>query len=200
MFSIEDVTLLLTALKFSAEKHRHQRRKDQEISPYINHPIQVAELLWQQGGIRDIVTIVGALLHDTLEDTNTTPAEIEALCGAEVLALVQELTDDKSLPKSQRKRLQIELAPHKSTRAKQVKLADKICNVDDITHYPPQSWSLQRRQEYLKWSEQVVAGLRGINPALESYYDTILAEAQQTLALQQAVADNDKETVLQRNN
>ena len=81
MFSIEDVTLLLTALKFSAEKHRHQRRKDPETSPYINHPIQVAELLWQQGGVRDIVTIVGALLHDTLEDTNTTPEEIEALLG-----------------------------------------------------------------------------------------------------------------------
>ena len=195
MFSIEEVTLLLTALKFSAEKHRHQRRKDQQTSPYINHPIQVAELLWQQGGIRDMVTIVGALLHDTLEDTNTTPAEIEALCGAEVLALVQELTDDKRLPKSQRKRLQIELAPHKSSRAKQVKLADKICNVYDIIHFPPQTWSLERRQEYLKWSEQVVAGLRGINPALESCYDTVLAEAQQTLAWQQTGADDDKDAV-----
>ena len=102
------------------------------------------------------------------------------------------MTDDKSLPKSQRKRLQIELAPHKSTRAKQIKLADKICNVYDITHFPPQTWSLERRQEYLKWSEQVVAGLRGINPALESYYDTILAEAQQTLTGQQAVTSNDK--------
>ena len=191
MFSVEDVTLLLTALKFSADKHRQQRRKDQETSPYINHPIQVAELLWQKGAVRDIVTIVGALLHDTLEDTNTTPAEIEALCGPAVLALVQEVTDDKSLPKSQRKRLQIESAPHKSIRAKQIKLADKICNVDDITHSPPQSWSLKRRQEYLTWSEQVVAGLRGVNPALESYYDTILAKAQQTLMLQQARSGDD---------
>ncbi|NJO16025.1 MAG: bifunctional (p)ppGpp synthetase/guanosine-3',5'-bis(diphosphate) 3'-pyrophosphohydrolase [Thioploca sp.] len=158
------MTLLLTALKFSAEKHRHQRRKDQETSPYINHPIQVAELLWQQGEIRDIVTIVGALLHDTLEDTNATPEEINELFGTEVLTLVQEVTDDKSLPKPQRKRLQIELASHKSIRAKQVKLADKICNVYDITYSPPQAWSLERRQEYLEWSEQVVAGLRGLIP------------------------------------
>jgi guanosine-3',5'-bis(diphosphate) 3'-pyrophosphohydrolase len=196
MFSIEEVTLLLTALKFSAEKHRFQRRKDQEVSPYINHPIQVAELLWQQGKIRDIVTIVGALLHDTLEDTNATPEEIHELFGAEVLALVQEVTDDKSLPKSQRKRLQIELASHKSIRAKQVKLADKICNVYDITHSPPQAWSLKRRQEYLEWSEQVVAGLRGINPALESHYDIILAEAKQTLTLQQqTLSGNDRKQV-----
>jgi len=196
MFSIEEVSLLLTALKFSAEKHRHQRRKDQEASPYINHPIQVAELLWQQGKIRDIVTIIGALLHDTLEDTNATPEEINELFGAEVLALVQEVTDDKNLPKPQRKRLQIELASHKSIRAKQVKLADKICNVYDITHSPPQAWSLKRRQEYLEWSEQVVAGLRGINPALESYYDTILAEAKQTLALQQTLSGDDRKQVM----
>ena len=195
MFSIEDVTLLLTALKFSAEKHRHQRRKDQETSPYINHPIQVAELLWQQGGIRDIVTIVGALLHDTLEDTNATPEEINKLFGAEVLTLVQEVTDDKSLPKPQRKRLQIELASYKSIRAKQVKLADKICNVYDITYSPPQAWSLDRRQEYLEWSEQVVAGLRGINPLLESYYDTILAEAKQALVLQQTLSRDNSSKV-----
>ncbi len=195
MFSIEDVTLLLTALKFSAEKHRHQRRKDQETSPYINHPIQVAELLWQQGEIRDIVTIVGALLHDTLEDTNATPEEINELFGTEVLTLVQEVTDDKSLPKPQRKRLQIELASHKSIRAKQVKLADKICNVYDITYSPPQAWSLDRRQEYLEWSEQVVAGLRGSNPRLESYYDTILAEAKQALALQQTLSRDDSSKV-----
>jgi guanosine-3',5'-bis(diphosphate) 3'-pyrophosphohydrolase len=195
MFSIEDVTLLLTALKFSAEKHRHQRRKDQETSPYINHPIQVAELLWQQGGIRDIVTIVGALLHDTLEDTNATPEEINKLFGAEVLTLVQEVTDDKSLPKPQRKRLQIELASYKSIRAKQIKLADKICNVYDITYSPPQAWSLDRRQEYLEWSEQVVAGLRGINPLLESYYDTILAEAKQALVLQQTLSRDNSSKV-----
>lgn len=181
MFEVNEIDLLLTALSFSAEKHRHQRRKDCVGSPYINHPIQVAETLWRIGGIRDLVVIIGALLHDTLEDTDATAAEISTLFGAEILTLVQEVTDDKSLPKAQRKRLQIETAAHKSFRAKQLKLADKSCNVYDVTHCPPQDWSLKRRQEYLDWSEQVVAGLRGVNPALEAYYDQVLFQARSVL-------------------
>lgn len=177
---MDDMTLFLTALKFAAVKHREQRRKD-EATPYINHPIEVADTLWQIGGVRDQVTLVGALLHDTLEDTNTTPEEIQNLFGAEILAVVQEVTDDKRLPKQQRKRLQIEHAPHQSTRAKQIKLADKICNVYDIAHSQPKNWSLKRRQEYLNWTEQVMAGLRGVNPTLETHYDAILAEAKKAL-------------------
>jgi guanosine-3',5'-bis(diphosphate) 3'-pyrophosphohydrolase len=179
--STGEVTLLLTALRLAADKHRLQRRKDREASPYINHPIEVAELLWRIGGVRDVVTLAAALLHDTLEDTSTTPLEIQQLCGSAVLALVQEVTDDKSLPKQQRKQLQVEKAHYHSTPAKYIKLADKICNVHDISHFPPQEWSQQRRQEYLEWSAQVVAGLRGINSALEAYYDTTLAEAKQIL-------------------
>ncbi len=182
MLNTDDMTLFLTALKFAAVKHRNQRRKDrQAATPYINHPIEVAEMLWRQGGVRDRVTLVGALLHDTLEDTDTTPEEIQNQFGTEVLALVQEVSDDKSLPKLERKRLQIEHAPHKSVRAKQLKLADKICNVYDISHSPPHNWSLKRCQEYLDWSEQVVAGLRGSNSDLEVHYDTILAQARNVL-------------------
>jgi len=176
MFETDDITLLLAALKFAAKKHRDQRRKDQGATPYINHPIQVAETLWFQGNVRDMITIVGALLHDTLEDTNATAEEIRQQFGEQVLALVQEVTDDKSLPKLERKRLQIEHAPHQSARAKQVKLADKICNVTDIINSPPHNWSLKRCQEYIDWSKQVVAGLRGINPALEACYDAIVTD------------------------
>ncbi len=181
MFNSEDITLLLKAFKFAATKHRQQRRKDHQATPYINHPIEVAETLWQIGGVRDIVTLIGGLLHDTLEDTDTTPAEIQQQFGTQVLGLVQEVTDDKSLPKLERKRLQIERAPHKSNRAKQVKLADKICNVYDLTYSPPKNWSLQRCQEYLGWTEQVVAGLRGVNSALEVHYDTTLTKAKNHL-------------------
>lgn len=176
MFETDDITLLLAALKFAAKKHRDQRRKDQGATPYINHPIEVAETLWFQGNVRDMITIVGALLHDTLEDTNATTEEIRQQFGEQVLALVQEVTDDKSLPKLERKRLQIEHAPHQSARAKQVKLADKICNVTDIINSPPHNWSLKRCQEYIDWSKQVVAGLRGINPALEACYDAIVTD------------------------
>jgi len=180
-FNPEEIGLLLRTLQFSAEKHRTQRRKDREASPYINHPIQVAGILWEVGKIPDITLMVAALLHDTLEDTQTTPEEIEQLAGAEVLALVQEVSDDKSLPKMERKQLQIEHASHLSERAKLLKLADKICNVYDVTHSPPENWPLERRREYLHWSQQVVAGLRGTNPHLENYYDRLLTEAQQLI-------------------
>src|ERR1041384_6704850 len=103
----ESTGLLLNALRFAAEKHNDQRRKDAKASPYINHPIQVAEILWRVGDVRDTTLLVASLLHDTIEDTGTTPAEIKASFGEDVLALVLEVTDDKSLPKEVRKELQV---------------------------------------------------------------------------------------------
>lgn len=181
MFDHTDIAVILKALRFSAEKHRDQRRKDRESSPYINHPIQVAEILWTAGEVRDISTVVAALLHDTIEDTNTQPEEIAALFGREVAALVEEVSDDKSLPKSERKRLQIENAPKKSPAAKQIKIADKICNVTDITLSPPFDWTFQRRQDYLDWAERVVAGLRGVNSKLEARFDEALKRGRERL-------------------
>lgn len=175
------LTPLLTALHFAADKHRDQRRKNAEASPYINHPIEVAELLARVGGVTDIVTLQGAILHDTIEDTQTTPEELEETFGAAVRSVVEEVTDDKTLHKDDRKRLQIEHARHISDRAKQVKLADKISNVRGVTHTPPAKWSLARRKEYLDWTEQVVAGLRGCNPPLEKLYDELLAEGRTVL-------------------
>lgn len=172
---------ILAAVHFAADKHRDQRRKDAKASPYINHPIEVAELLERVGGITDIVTLQGALLHDTIEDTNTTPEELENAFGKEVRHIVEEVTDDKQLSKEDRKRLQIEHAPHVSLKAKQIKLADKIANVRSVTEGPPAKWSLARRKEYLDWTEQVVAGLRGANPALEAHYRELLARGRKVL-------------------
>lgn len=176
-----DIELILSALKFSAEKHRDQRRKDAIASPYINHPIQVAELLWNVGEVRDIIVILGALLHDTIEDTQTSPEEIEKLFGKDVLDIVLEVTDDKRLSKTERKRLQIVHAPHKSIRAKQLKISDKICNIHDITNSPPKDWPFERRWEYLDWTENVINGVRGTNSKLEALYDEALAEARNKL-------------------
>jgi methylenetetrahydrofolate reductase (NADPH) len=173
---------LLRALHFAAQKHRDQRRKDSEASPYINHPIELAETLARVGGIRDLAVLEAALLHDTVEDTETSAAELEAQFGPEVRALVAELTDDKRLPKPERKRLQVEHAPSLSQRAKLVKLADNICNLRDIAHAPPRGWSQARRAEYLAWTERVVSGLRGENAALERRYDEVLREARQVLS------------------
>jgi guanosine-3',5'-bis(diphosphate) 3'-pyrophosphohydrolase len=169
-----DSARLLDALHFSALKHRHQRRKDRDASPYINHPIEVAHLLASVGGVTDVVVLVAAVLHDTIEDTRTTCEELEHRFGREVRSLVEEMTDDKRLPKEERKRLQVEHARRASHRAKLIKLGDKICNVRDVTHSPPADWSIERRREYLDWTEQVVAGCRGVNAALEQYYDELL--------------------------
>ena len=180
----ESTGLILKALRFSAEKHNDQRRKDSRSSPYINHPIQVAETLWTVGEVRDVTLLVAAILHDTVEDTATTPDEIRENFGEDVLALVLEVTDDKSLPKQVRKQLQVERAPHKSRDAKFLKLADKISNVRDIIQSPPKDWSLERRREYLLWTEKVVAGLRGVSPGLESRYDERLVEGKRSLGLE----------------
>jgi len=175
--------LMLKAFRFAAEKHNDQRRKDTKSSPYINHPIEVAETLWSVGNVRDEELLVAAILHDTIEDTDTTKEEIKTEFGEEVLNLVLEVTDDKSLPKETRKQLQVEHAPHKSDRAKLLKIADKINNIRDIIKSPPEDWSLERRQEYLLWSEKVVAGLRGGSPELENQYDALLTEGKRSLGI-----------------
>jgi guanosine-3',5'-bis(diphosphate) 3'-pyrophosphohydrolase len=166
---------LIRAIAFAAEKHRKQRRKDADASPYINHPIGLADVLANEGGIEDPAVLCAAVLHDTLEDTETTAAELEALFGREVTSIVLEVTDDKSLGKHVRKQRQIEHAPHSSPEARLVKLADKICNLRDIIASPPAEWSAERKQAYFDWAAQVVAGLRGIHPELEAVFDGLLA-------------------------
>lgn len=163
---------IIQALAFAAHKHRDQRRKDHKASPYINHPIALANVLVNEAGITDPVTICAALLHDTIEDTETTADELLEAFGPDVLGVVLEVTDDKSLTKADRKRLQVEHAAGKSDRAKMVKLADKTCNLRDIISSPPADWTDQRKQEYFDWAKTVVDQLRGVNSKLEELFDT----------------------------
>jgi guanosine-3',5'-bis(diphosphate) 3'-pyrophosphohydrolase len=167
-----EVAALLQAVRFAAHKHQHQRRKDKDSSPYINHSIEVAELLAAVGGVTDLPILIAAVLHDTVEDT--TFSEVEEAFGQDVRLLVEEMTDDKTLPKQERKCLQVAHAQQLSERAKQIKIADKICNVHDVTHTPPPNWSLERRQEYLQWAAKVVEGCRGSNANLEDRFDEVL--------------------------
>jgi NTE family protein len=169
-------TSLLAALDFAAIRHRDQKRKGTDASPYINHPIEVAQVLTSVGNVTDTDVLRAAVLHDTVEDTDTSSDEIEASFGAAVRALVDEVSDDKTLPKADRKQLQIEHAPSLSANAKLIKLADKICNVRDVIHDPPTHWNLERRVDYLDWARRVVDGCRGTNPDLEAEFDRILAE------------------------
>ena len=170
-----ELTPLLKALAFAARKHRDQRRKDPEASPYINHPIALADILWNEAGVEDPAVICAAVLHDTVEDTETTHEELAAAFGERIAGIVAEVTDDKALPKAERKRLQIEHAAQLSPAARLVKLADKICNLRDVAERPPPSWDLARRREYFDWAKRVVDNLRGINPPLERAFDAAYA-------------------------
>lgn len=172
---------LLHALKFSAERHIHQRRKDAEATPYINHPIEIAEHLARVGGIFDEDVLIAGLLHDTVEDTSTTMEEIEDLFGARVAGIVLECTDDKSLPRLERKRLQIVTASNKSRDAKCVKLADKTCNLSSLLLNPPSNWGLLQQQEYVEWAAKVVQGLVGVNQRLDECALEVLAKVMKAL-------------------
>ena len=165
------IRLIVDAMAFAAYKHRRQRRKDPEASPYINHPIAIAHVLSNEAGMTNAKLLAAAILHDTIEDTETTYEELRERFGKTIAGVVREVSDDTTLPKAERKRLQIEHAEHLSRRARLVKLADKICNVRDIASNPPHDWTLARRREYFEWAKAVVDRIRGTNRKLERAFD-----------------------------
>lgn len=170
-----ELGLLLKAVAFAAEKHRLQKRKDVEASPYINHPVAVASTLFHAGGVTDVRALCAALLHDTIEDTQATPEELGREFGREIRDIVLEVTDDKRLPKLERKQRQIDHAAELSLPARLVKLGDKICNLKDVADSPPAKWDLLRRQGYFDWARQVVDQIRGTNAGLEAAFDAAYA-------------------------
>ncbi len=176
---MNDVAKLLQAISFAAQKHKLQKRKGADGEPYINHVLEVANLLANVGKIEDYDVLIAAVLHDTIEDTETTKREITKLFGATVSQYVSEVTDNKNLPKAKRKELQIKHAPHLSDGAKYIKLADKISNIRDVSENPPADWSTERRLEYIEWGEKVIDGLRGVNSNLEKCFDELTARAKE---------------------
>jgi guanosine-3',5'-bis(diphosphate) 3'-pyrophosphohydrolase len=170
------LSLLFKALSFSAEKHTKQRRKDIDKTPYINHPISLANILAQRWVIDENV-LCAAILHDTIEDTETTVDELQEHFGEKITSIVLEVTDDKSLEKSVRKQKQVEHAASISHEAKLVKLADKIANITDIINTPPADWSSDRKKEYFEWAKAVVDNLRGAHQGLEKDFDELINKA-----------------------
>lgn len=155
----------------AARWHVHQRRKGAASEPYINHLLEVSHLVTQATNGSEPNVVIAALLHDAIEDQGIPAETIATEFGQQVAAIVLEVTDDKSLPKAERKRRQVESAPHKSREAKLIKLADKISNVRAVADSPAPDWSLKRRREYVEWAKEVAAGLRGTSPWLEQQFD-----------------------------
>ncbi|CAD5206422.1 unnamed protein product [Bursaphelenchus okinawaensis] len=173
--SVDDgMTLVIHATDFAARRHRFQKRKDPAGTPYINHPIGTAYLLTSVGKITDPVVLAAAMLHDTVEDTKTTLEEIKEVFGEEMYNIVNECTDDKSLPKARRKELKVETAGDLSHKAKLVHLADKLYNLRDIERVVPAGWNKSRVKEYFLWSRDVIAKLKGTNEALEVALDDVI--------------------------
>ena len=172
-YPADPAATLLKATEFAAHKHRDQRRKNAEASPYINHPIALANVLCNEAGITDPVILAAALLHDTLEDTETTYEELRGQFGDQIANVVVEVTDTEWLSSKARKRLQVSKAPYASTQARAVKIADKICNLRDILGSPPKGWALARKQAYFDWAREVVDGVRGDYPELEQRFDAL---------------------------
>ena len=174
-----ELVLLVEAADFAARKHVAQRRKSEAAEPYVNHLAEVAAMLAEATDGEDPVLVMGGLLHDTIEDTATTYQELAERFGEKVASLVQEVSDDKSLPKAERKRLQIEETPSKSRRARLLKIADKTSNVRALIQSPPKDWSIERLRDYALWAEAVVKSCRGLNPKLEEGFDEALRAAKQ---------------------
>jgi GTP diphosphokinase / guanosine-3',5'-bis(diphosphate) 3'-diphosphatase len=169
------IVSLARAYHFAATRHVDQRRKGEAAEPYMNHLTEVAELVAQATRATDPEIIVAAILHDTVEDTETTFDEIEAAFGERVAGLVAEVTDDKSLPKQTRKDLQVAHAAHASRGAQIIKLADKTSNLRSMATSPPKGWSDARRMEYVDWARQVVDACRTADPWLAGQFDTAAA-------------------------
>lgn len=167
----QDLQAILQAAVFASQKHARQKRKGAAGEPYVNHLLEVAQLVSSALTEPDPNLVIAALLHDTVEDTGVTAQELAERFGPDVAALVMEVTDDKSLPKAERKRLQIEHASEKSSRAQVLKLADKISNLRSILSSPPLDWDQQRKQQYFEWARKVIAGLTHPNPVLLAEFE-----------------------------
>ena len=172
-----DLVKLSQAADYAARQHVAHRRKGETAEPYINHLTEVATLLAEATKGSDIVLLMGGLLHDTIEDTGASYNDIAQQFGREVADLVMEVTDDKSLPKAERKRLQVDTTWKKTRRAKLLKLADKTSNLRGLVRSPPTGWPAERLREYVVWAEQVARSCRGLNKDLEAAFDAAYAEA-----------------------
>ena len=166
-----DLVRLADAADYAARQHIAQRRKGPRAEPYVNHLTEVAALLAEATDGSDVALLMAALLHDTLEDTDTTYEDLLQRFGPDVASLVAEVTDDKSLPKEERKRLQIEETAGKSRRARLLKIADKTSNLRGLVASPPVGWTEARLRDYVVWAYDVARSCRGLNPRLEAAFD-----------------------------
>jgi (p)ppGpp synthase/HD superfamily hydrolase len=175
-----DWIAVLRAADAAARWHVNQRRKGSAQEPYVNHLLEVAAMVAEATEGKDPELVIAALLHDSIEDQEVPRAILAERFGEGVAKLVEEVTDDKALPKPERKLLQIEHAKGASRRAKILKLADKTSNLRTIAASPPPDWSVKRRLEYVAWARKVAAGLTGVSAWLEQEFEEAAKQAERS--------------------
>jgi HD domain len=175
-----EVRRLTKALAFAAEAHRNHRRKGASQEPYINHLIEVLDLVTSVED-SDMDVLIAALLHDVLEDTRTGYDELVATFGERVARIVQENSDDMTLPKPERRRARLAGIGKKSREARLVKLADIISNLRAIVISPPAGWSNDRRLGYLESCRNLVDAGRGSNAEIERIFDDTAKEVEEAI-------------------
>ena len=178
---LNDIVLITRAFNFASSRHSEQRRKGQAQEPYVNHLAEVAELVAETTNGNDANLVAAALLHDTIEDTHTQPNELVTLFNEDIASLVGEVTDDTTLLKAERKKIQIANAPKKSPRAKILKLADKTSNLRSIAKSPPKNWDSSRKAEYINWAVKVVEGLGTVPTGLKSHFEKAAQTARDSI-------------------
>ncbi|MCA6363679.1 MAG: bifunctional (p)ppGpp synthetase/guanosine-3',5'-bis(diphosphate) 3'-pyrophosphohydrolase [Bacteroidetes bacterium] len=173
--------LISDAILFAAVCHNGQYRKDGK-TPYINHPLEVMHHLAHIADVKDTELLCAAVLHDVIEDTHATAAEIEKRYSKRISQIVEELTDDKHMGKTERKLMQVENAHLLSPEARLIRISDKICNVHDMHFAPPQNWHTTERLNYITWALSVVDQIRGTDARLEKAFDNEVRAAWQVLS------------------
>ena len=176
---MNDIILITRAFNFASDRHSGQRRKGQAQEPYVNHLAEVAQLVAEATNGSDPNLVAAALLHDTVEDTQTEPRELATVFNEDVASLVGEVTDDKTLRKEERKAIQIAKAPEKTPRAKILKLADKTSNLRSMAKSPPENWDSVRKAEYIDWATKVVHALGDVPRALKTHFNTAVQKAKE---------------------
>jgi (p)ppGpp synthase/HD superfamily hydrolase len=182
------LVLVSRAADFAAGAHVDQRRKGPALEPYLNHLAEVAVMLSVATGGLDPVLVAASWLHDTVEDTAVTTADLEHHFGPEVAGVVAEVTDDKSLSRDERKRRSVLTIASKSRRAQYLKMADQASNIRALVTTPPAGWTMARLVAYVDWGEAIVARVSERNPQLEAYFRSAVADARATFAAPPAEA------------
>jgi len=172
----KDAEAVLGAAIFATEKHKSQVRSNEKKTPYIIHPIEVADLVMKIGHVYDKDVLITALLHDVMDDTQTTYEQITSLYGTKVSSYLEEMTSKQGLSLKEQKKQQIMQAFRQNPSVAIIKLSDKLSNLKTLATSPPPSWSRDRIDQYFQWAQTVIENLPESNQLLKKAVKNVISD------------------------